>query len=94
MAKDTRKRRFGTIAISKGFISLEEFTEAIEVQAKEELKDNKHRLIGEILVDLGFMDPSQVNSVMNELIAVAFRFECPHCGIMIYKCPNCGEELR
>jgi hypothetical protein len=94
MSKEKRKRRFGTIAISKGIISLEQFTEAIEIQAKEELTETKHRLIGEILVDLGFMDPAQVNAIMNELVAVAFRFECPHCGIMIFKCPNCGEELR
>ena len=94
MAKEKRKRRFGTIAMSKGFITIEQFTEAIEIQAKEELTDSKHRRIGEILVDIGFMNSSQVNAVMNELIAVAFRFECPHCGIMIYKCPNCGEELR
>jgi len=66
MAKEKRKRRFGTIAMSKGFITLEQFTEAIEIQAKEELTDSKHRRIGEILVDIGFMNSTQVNAVMNE----------------------------
>ena len=100
MAKENRKRRFGTIAMSKGFITLEQFTDAIEIQAREELANTEHRRIGEILVDLGFMDTSQVAAVMNELIAVAFRFECPHCGKKLktskpgkFRCNGCKEVI-
>jgi hypothetical protein len=37
------------------------------VQMKEDLAGLKHRLIGEILVDLGFMNPSQIEEVLQEL---------------------------
>ena len=33
---------FGIIAISKGFITLEQFTEAIKVQAKEDMAKQDH----------------------------------------------------
>ncbi len=92
--KENHQRRFGIIAMSKDFITLDQFAEAIEIQAKEDLERSDHRLVGEILVDLGFMNISQVNEVLEELIETVCMFECPKCGIMIYKCPNCGAELR
>ena len=84
---------FGIIAISKGFITLEQFTEAIKVQAKEDMAKQDHRLIGEILVGLGFMDKSQVNEVAFLKWKGTDAYQCPRCGIMIFNCPNCGTEI-
>lgn len=92
MEKENRHRPFGVIAMLKGFITLEQFTEAIEIQTKEDLSELDHRLISEILVDLGFMDTSQVNEVLEMLLKDAHMFECPNCGVMIFECPNCGKD--
>ncbi len=94
MKQHHHQKRFGTVSISKGFITLEQFTEAIKIQAEEDLESSNHRRLGEILIDLGYMNSSQVNGVLEELIKAAFMYECPECGILIYKCPNCKAELR
>ena len=94
MTEKDPKPRFGTIAIKKEFITLEQFSEAIAIQAGEEVAGSDRRRIGKILIDLGFMTASQANEILQDMIDVADRFECPHCGIMIYKCPNCNTELR
>jgi len=73
---------------------LEQFTEAIKTQVKEDMSKQDHRLFGEILIDLGFMKSSQVNEVLDELLKAAYRFECPKCGIMISNCPSCGTEFK
>lgn len=94
MTEEHKRRRFGILAVSKGFISIEQFTKALEIQTREELEGDNHRLIGEILVDLEYMTALQVNEVLEDLIDAVSNFECPKCGIMVYKCPNCGAQLR
>ncbi len=55
--------RFGIIAVKKKFATLQQVSKALEVQVAENVSDGKHRLIGDILVDLGFMTQSQVKEV-------------------------------
>lgn len=45
--------RFGTIAIEKGFIKKDQLIEALGCQAKENVEQKEHRLVGQILLDLG-----------------------------------------
>ena len=61
------ERRFGDIAISKGFIDLKQLIAAMTVQVKEENENQKRRLIGEILIDKGFMNNSQVKKVLKAM---------------------------
>ena len=61
------ERRFGDIAISKGFIDLKQLIEAMTVQVKEENENQRHRLIGEILIEMGFMNFSQVKKVLDSM---------------------------
>ena len=49
------EKRFGTIAVEKGFITIDQLLDALEVQVREDLAGKKHRLIGKILYDLGFL---------------------------------------
>jgi len=60
-------KRFGFMAVEMGFITLDQIIEAMKIQVKEDLKDQKHRLIGEILVDLGYMNPSQVDEALKAM---------------------------
>jgi hypothetical protein len=57
-------KRFGAIAVEEGFITIDQLMDALEVQVREELSGIKHRLIGRILFDLGFMTFLQIREVL------------------------------
>ncbi len=59
--------RFGFMAVKKGFAAPEQVSKALEIQFDENVAAKKHRLIGEILVDMGFLDTSQVNKVLESM---------------------------
>jgi hypothetical protein len=69
MEKEYLKYRFGFMAVKKGFATPEQVTKALEIQFEENLLSKKHRLIGEILIDMGFMNRSQVDEVLEEMSA-------------------------
>jgi len=56
--------RFGTIAVEKGFISPCQLGKAVCFQMKLDLEKGIHRLLGDVLVDRGFMTSSQVEEVL------------------------------
>ena len=58
-------KRFGSTAVKKGFITLEELMYALRIQVRENLAGAKHRLIGEILFDLGLLTQPQIEEVLN-----------------------------
>ncbi len=58
------KKRFGTIAVEKEFITAEQLTEAIKIQTHENVQQNKHRLLGQILLDQGLITEVQIEAVM------------------------------
>ena len=59
--------RFGNIAMSKGFINGEQLVKAINTQIKMEVENGEHKLLGEILVDIGAMKESQVKKVLKAM---------------------------
>ena len=61
------KKRFGFMAVKKGFITVEQLIEAMKIQVREEIQDGKHRIIGTILVEMGIMNTSQVNEVLESI---------------------------
>ncbi len=44
-------KRFGVIAVEKGFITPEQLVDALKVQIIEDLEYTDHRLVGEILME-------------------------------------------
>jgi hypothetical protein len=59
--------RFGDVAITKKFISANQLIQALSVQVREESKNGKHRLIGEILLDHGYMSPFQIRETLDAM---------------------------
>ena len=57
-------KRFGIIAIKKGYIAFEQAYEALVTQVTEELDSTKRRPIGEILYEKGYMTPAQIDGVL------------------------------
>ena len=46
---------FGEVAVGKGFVSLDQLIECLDMQKKEDLQGKPHRLIGEIMIEQGYL---------------------------------------
>jgi hypothetical protein len=60
-------RRFGTIAVEKGYITIDQLTRALNIQLLENMNEGRHRLIGAILLEQNFIDVPQVNEVLRTM---------------------------
>ena len=67
MSIERLDKRFGTIAIEKGFISLDHLLEALKIQVTENLEGIQHRLIGQILLEKGCITNIQINEVLRSM---------------------------
>ena len=94
MTKDGLGVRFGTKAIAKGFITIEQFLEAITLQVQQEHKKGVRTPVGRILLEKGYMDDAQVKEVFEDMAVRSFHLECPACGRAITECPHCGTAFR
>ncbi|MBW1727105.1 MAG: hypothetical protein JRF31_06725 [Deltaproteobacteria bacterium] len=61
------EKRFGTIAIKKGFVEPEHIFEAMEIQIREDLEGSEHRLIGQILWEKGYITTEQIDEVVKSM---------------------------
>ena len=61
---DQLERRFGATAVAKGFITIDQLMEALQIQVTENIEERKHRLIGRILFDQGFLTLPQIDEVL------------------------------
>jgi formate dehydrogenase maturation protein FdhE len=61
------EQRFGEIAVAKRFITFNQLLQAMTIQVKEDAESGMHRLLGEIAIDIGLMNASQVNGVLNDM---------------------------
>lgn len=61
------QKRFGTIAVDKGYINEDQLIKALEIQAKENVMESKHRLLGQILLDEGLLTTTQVDEILETM---------------------------
>jgi acyl-coenzyme A synthetase/AMP-(fatty) acid ligase len=61
------EKRFGMVAVEKGLVTPEQVVEAIAVQIEENMEQNKHRFIGTVLVEQGYMRHSQIQEVLTSM---------------------------
>ena len=64
MSEGKLDKRFGAVAIEKGFITPEHLLEAMKIQILESLDLSDHRLIGQILWEKGYIKSEQINEVL------------------------------
>ena len=67
MPAENLEKRFGELAIEKGYITKNQLLEAFEVQVSDALNQKKRRLIGTILFDLGYINHQRIDIVLREL---------------------------
>ncbi len=61
------RKLFGEVAFEKGYISSEQLYQALQQQARAEVRNKPYKFLGQILIDLGYMTEKQVLEVLNEL---------------------------
>lgn len=62
---ESMEKRFGVIAVEKGFITAEDLIEVLKIQIGEDIEKGRHRLIGKILLDQGLMTYAQIDEVLS-----------------------------
>jgi len=67
MSEGKLDKRFGALAIDKGFITLEHLIEAMKIQILENLQGLDHRLIGQILWEEGYIKTEHINEVLESM---------------------------
>ena len=64
MSGEKFDKRFGNVAIERGFITPKQLTEALKIQITEELEGGYRRLTGEILLEKGDITTNQIDEVL------------------------------
>lgn len=67
METEHLEKRFGIVAIEKGFVKPNEIVDALKIQVKEDVETGRHRLIGRILLEQGKLSMSQIDEVLEIL---------------------------
>ena len=61
------EKRFGILSVRKGFITAEDLIKGLTIQVYEDVGNVPHRLLGEILFDIGVMTDKQVEEVLTDI---------------------------
>ena len=67
MAIENLERRFGNVAVAKGYITPEQLVEAMTIQIREEVERSLRRLLGTILFELGYITIDQIDDVLRAM---------------------------
>jgi hypothetical protein len=67
MTIEGRDKRFGVIAIDKGFITKDQLVDALRIQVEEDLSGKSHSLIGVILIRLGHLTREQAEEILHAM---------------------------
>ncbi len=77
-AGDVHARRFfGDVAMEMGFCTATQVYEALNVQRAEDARGGRHRLVGEILFDGGYLTKRQVADVVARMVAAEKKMPAP-----------------
>jgi hypothetical protein len=59
---------FGDVAVRKGYISPVQLFRCLQLQRDEDMAGLAHRLIGEIMVDQGYLSPWELEDVISSMV--------------------------
>ncbi len=62
-------KRFGAVAIEKGYITIEQLIEALAIQVKDEVENESHRLLGSILFEQDIITGDQLQEVIDSVLS-------------------------
>ncbi len=67
METEHLEKRFGIVAVEKGFVKPDEIVNALRTQVMEDIQSGRHRLIGRILLEQGKLTLAQIDEVLEIL---------------------------
>ena len=67
MEKEHLEKRFGVLAVGKGYVTPDEVIEALRIQVMEDVEKGKHRPIGVVLLEQGLITTSQLIDVLEAM---------------------------
>ncbi|MDH4264178.1 MAG: hypothetical protein OEW45_00950 [Deltaproteobacteria bacterium] len=67
METEHLEKRFGVLAVEKGFVTADQVIEALKIQVMEDIEKGQHRLIGRILLEQGLITLSQIDDLLDSL---------------------------
>ena len=67
MGLEKQEKRFGRVAVEKGFVTPEQILEAMRIQILEAVEQGKHRRIGAILMEQGALTKQKINEVLGAM---------------------------
>lgn len=65
-----RYKFFGEIALEKRFVSAEQLYEALTLQARNRVEGMIEKQLGQLLLELGYMNEEQIREVLDVLYPV------------------------
>ena len=65
-----RYKLFGEIALEKRFVTAEQLYEALTLQARNKAAGRMDKQLGQILLEMGYMDADQIRQVLDVLYPV------------------------
>jgi len=67
METEHLEKRFGIVAIEKGFVRPDEIVDALKIQVQEDIATGQHRVIGRILLEQGKLSLPQIDEILETL---------------------------
>lgn len=67
LPKSNQTSRFGSIAVYRGYVSLDKIQRALVEQVEDDVMGRPHRRLGEILLDHDWIAAEQVKTVLEEM---------------------------
>lgn len=67
MEREHLEKRFGLIAVEKGYVNPEHLVEALKTQVVEDMEKGEHRLIGRILLEKDLISTDQIQEILDVL---------------------------
>lgn len=74
MSED-RYKMFGEVALEHRFVTAEQLYQALTLQARDKAEGRPERLLGQILLELGFITEDQIASILDILYPVKEEVE-------------------
>lgn len=65
-----RYKFFGEVALENRFVSAEQLYQALTIQARNKVEGRMDKQLGQILLELGYMDADQIRQVLDVLYPV------------------------
>ena len=69
-AMKDRYKFFGEVALEKKFVTSEQLYEALTLQARAKVDGKAEKLLGQVLLELGYMSEDQIRQVLDVLYPV------------------------